>query len=1349
MSGKIFTRISIVAGVACLLALAVWATLTAVSPGAAQANIRLEAADSVSHSRPPARPLHTSLSIAQSAATSVYNGDWITYTLTIANLGTTVKEIHVEDLLPADVLANVQCLTYAGNCSVQVKTTEVTIRDGSTVVVSQPEKVKWDFTSTTALTHTFPMVLKFRGQVLCQPVGKRFTNQAILQYQRTDDTLGFTISDFFDTDVALAPIKQEGRFTLSAAPELCTKSGPIGGTSDMDWGDFDNDGDLDLALVSWVSGVYVYRNKGQGQFELLWNGAAHRAESVQWANFDNNSNGYLELVVGGEFTTDNSPLPDGGTYPGYTGKNYLYRYNGSAAFTEYDQFDTNDGVWRIAAADFSSRLPGRSPDGYPDLAMINYWGGCPVHLYLNDQAGNFNRSDPGSTVDSYCLLGPPYTALAAYSAAWGDVDNDGDPDLAVGYTNAVTTLVRVFVNNAGVLAPTNYREIENTPTPPAGFSLAQDLAWGDYDGDGSLDLAAAFASDRYIDATPASSGGFRVYRNTGSGFIQTFSAATTGPVGALDWADFDGDGEIELIVAEDNTAPKIYKFNGSTFAVLQSMAIAGKGPILGIRGIDFDNEGDLDIAFTNFLAENWLFSNKAPFLQQYAKGLVASFVSNSVEWGDVDNDGHLDLLYGTNESTKLYHNQGDGTFFGSFAFSPNPLALSAVLGDVEGDGDLDMVLAPNGQNYLYSNNGGVFSSWPVWIAQPADNTYSQFFADINQDNLGRPELVVGNNGDPNRLYINLGSILNPAPAWQSPQADTTYGVAWGYYNNDILPDLAAADNDQGVRIYRNTGYDGFTLAQVLAVSAARSVAWGDYDRDGDMDLAVGRYNQPNLVYQNSGGFLSLVWTAPVTRNTTSIEWGDWNNDGDLDLAVGNYNQKDQVYDNLGSTPTQVHLIWVWEAAVNYKTTALRWIDYDADGDLDLSLSQETVNDPNGVYENSTAAAAHTIADFSGRVLLPRVPAYVSIKPPGNPGQVFKRSNSAISSTLSIPLTISAFDPDTSRVFNSNLTGNRLKITGYQYSLNGGGQWHNATVTPTLTVITPSRQGISYATQWLAGRDMSVNNPVQAVSDNVRFRITVSQQNNPLLLNQIAGPVQRVSAGATSPQFRVRNISCVWPEGPYVASPVGSPTITVGEKVRFWGAVQQWDVHTTGITYTWNFGSVISNGIFVDRTFSAAGTHVVTLTVTQAPCPNTRPDFVTFSVNVTGTAVSSLLTNTVYLPLIQKGGLESTSLETGNILPLEITAGAPPQITGLQGQITPAGVMLQWDPPASAAAVVGYRVYRSKIGAVAYQQIADLPASATTFTDSASTCGHTYFVTGYNSHSESFPSTASYYGPPCP
>ena len=133
--------------------------------------------------------------------------------------------------------------------------------------------------------------------MICQPAGSSVSNKASLAYTRQDNSFGIGISNQTDTQVEIAPPNQNGSFFFSAAPEFCSQNGPVAGATDMDWGDFDNDGDLDVALVS-ESGVFVYRNTG-GDFEFLWQDGSYEAQTARWGDFDNNSDGYLELVVEG------------------------------------------------------------------------------------------------------------------------------------------------------------------------------------------------------------------------------------------------------------------------------------------------------------------------------------------------------------------------------------------------------------------------------------------------------------------------------------------------------------------------------------------------------------------------------------------------------------------------------------------------------------------------------------------------------------------------------------------------------------------------------------------------------------------------------------------------------------------------------------------------------------------------------------------------------------------------------------------------------------------------------------------------------------------------------------------
>jgi hypothetical protein len=107
---------------------------------------------------------------------------------------------------------------------------------------------------------------------------------------------------------------------------------------------------------------------------------------------------------------------------------------------------------------------------------------------------------------------------------------------------------------------------------------------------------------------------------------------------------------------------------------------------------------------------------------------------------------------------------------------------------------------------------------------------------------------------------------------------------------------------------------------------------------------------------------------------------------------------------------------------------------------------------------------------------------------------------------------------------------------------------------------------------------------QAISDDARFRITVVPQNS-------AGPVQRAATSAISPPFRVRALTCLWPDGPSFSV---NPTHPLpGQFVEFRG----WVTEASGVlTYTWDFGDGTPpvTGQVVKHRFAADGTYTVKL-----------------------------------------------------------------------------------------------------------------------------------------------------------
>ena len=277
-------------------------------------------------------------------------------------------------------------------------------------------------------------------------------------------------------------------------------------------------------------------------------------------------------------------------------------------------------------------------------------------------------------------------------------------------------------------------------------------------------------------------------------------------------------------------------------------------------------------------------------------------------WGDWDNDGDLDVAVGFSGTIdhpayklKVYENQ-DNVMTLVWTSPVAHYTTSLDWGDWDGDGFLDLVEGCSDASVqLYRSGGGTLT--PAWTAPSRPvQTQSVDLGDWDAD--GDLDLVVGNLGQPNRIYQTTGvtDTASLTLAWSGPISDTTYAVAWGNWDADPELELAVGNKAQANYVYD----DQAGLWSVAWVSPetdyTEALDWGDYDGDGDLDLAVGNtgshvdYRGPDRVYVNGGGSLALAWTSAEVRWSMSTAWGDYDGDGDLDLAMG-----DALYQNNGET----------------------------------------------------------------------------------------------------------------------------------------------------------------------------------------------------------------------------------------------------------------------------------------------------------------------------------------------------------------------------------------------------------------------------------------------------------------
>jgi enediyne biosynthesis protein E4 len=345
--------------------------------------------------------------------------------------------------------------------------------------------------------------------------------------------------------------------------------------------------------------------------------------------------------------------------------------------------------------------------------------------------------------------------------AAGDFNNDGCIDLYL--TNLGPN--QLFRNNC-----------DGTFTDVSKSSRTDDPSWSvsaaflDYDRDGWLDLFVGNYLDwRVASSMPCFSPSgrpdycspnvfqpqpSRLYHNNRDGTFTDVTAKAGllrefGPALGVSTADFNGDGWIDLYVANDGQPNQLWiNQHDGTFkntGLLSGTALSAHGKPkagMGVDAGDFDNDGDEDLFVTNLTGEGhdlYVNDGSGLFEDQSARSglgpISRPYTGFGAAWFDIDNDGWLDMLivngavqtiealrrvndpFPLHQRKLLLRNLGNGRFEdaserGGSAFQLSEVGRGAAFGDIDNDGDVDVLVANNnGKPRLLINNVGSRNHW--------------------------------------------------------------------------------------------------------------------------------------------------------------------------------------------------------------------------------------------------------------------------------------------------------------------------------------------------------------------------------------------------------------------------------------------------------------------------------------------------------------------------------------------------------------------------------------------------------------------------------------------------------------